>query len=46
MGCTHEATLSVSGHYLIRTERTFHQGALATETRVVERMAAAMRDWT
>lgn len=42
MGCTHEATLSVSGQFLIRTERTFHQGTLATETRVVQPM---MHDW-
>lgn len=39
MGCTIEATLSVSGGYLIREERTFDRGRLATESRVVERLA-------
>lgn len=40
MGCTSEASLSVSGAYLVRTERTFHRGILATESRVVERLLA------
>lgn len=39
MGCTVEATLSVSGDYLYRTERTYQRGRLATESLVVERLA-------
>lgn len=38
MGCQIEATLSVSGAFLIRVERTFERGRLATESRVVERV--------
>ena len=41
MGCTVEATLSVSGEYLVRTERTFQRGRLATESLVVERLMRA-----
>ncbi|HET6403068.1 MAG TPA: hypothetical protein VFH78_00350 [Candidatus Thermoplasmatota archaeon] len=40
MGCIAEATLSVSGDYLVRTERTFERGRLATESLVVTRLAA------
>ncbi|HWH08446.1 MAG TPA: hypothetical protein VNX21_04540 [Candidatus Thermoplasmatota archaeon] len=35
MGCTSEAVLSVSGGLLLREERTYLRGALATETRTV-----------
>ena len=38
MGCTVEASLSVSGEYLVRTERTFQRGRLATESLVVEKL--------
>ena len=40
MGCTTEALLSVSasGQYLLRTERTYERGRLATESYVVERL--------
>jgi hypothetical protein len=38
MGCTHEATFSVSGGHLLREERTYSRGRLATETLVVERL--------
>jgi len=41
MGCTSEATLSVSGEHLIRTERTFERGRLATESLVVVRVMRA-----
>lgn len=40
MGCTHEATFSVSGAHLLRVERTYRGGRLATETLVVERLLA------
>lgn len=40
MGCIAEATLSVSGAYLLRTERTFERGRLATESYVVTRIAS------
>lgn len=38
MGCTSEATFSVSGSVLLREERTFEKGRLATESLVVERI--------
>lgn len=38
MGCIAEATLSVSGAYLLRTERTYEGGTLATESLIVERL--------
>jgi len=38
MGCTREAVLSVSGGYLLREERTYLRGRLATETLVLERL--------
>jgi len=38
MGCTVEATLSVSGGFLVREERTFDHGRLATESLVVVRL--------
>lgn len=40
MGCTHEAHLSVRGEFLLRVERTFQRGRLATETLAVERVPA------
>lgn len=39
MGCTSEAMLSVSGSHMLRVERTYRHGRLATETLVVERLA-------
>ena len=41
MGCIREATLSVSGVYLLREERTYMHGRLAFETLSVERLLAA-----
>lgn len=38
MGCIVEATLSVSGGFLVREERTFDGGRLATESLVVVRL--------
>lgn len=38
MGCTNEALLSVSGEWMLRTERTYDRGRLATETLIVERL--------
>lgn len=35
MGCTSEAMFSVSGSHLLREERTYFRGRLATETRSV-----------
>lgn len=35
MGCIREATLSVSGAYMVRVERTFQGERLATESRMV-----------
>ena len=42
MGCTTEAAFSVSasGECVVRTERTYHRGRLATETLIVERAFA------
>lgn len=40
MGCIAEATLSVAGELLLRTERTWDRGRLATESLVVERIRA------
>lgn len=39
MGCTHEVMLSASGGYLLREERTYAGGRLATESLVAERLA-------
>lgn len=38
MGCSREATLSVSGSQLLRTERRYVGERLATETLTVERL--------
>ena len=38
MGCTHEATFSVSGAHMLREERTYARGRLATESLIVERL--------
>jgi hypothetical protein len=38
MGCTREAILSVSGGFLLREERTYLRGRLATESVVLERL--------
>jgi len=37
MGCTSEASFSVSGDWILREERTYARGRLATETLVVVR---------
>jgi len=39
MGCTREARFSASGTLLLREERTYERGCLATESLVVERIA-------
>jgi len=41
MGCTSEARFSVRGALLLREERTYHRGHLATETLVVEPLRVA-----